>query len=332
MVSQRTWRLTRRWVASACATGDRSRGVRQHLRRLRELLRRSRRDGRRGRNFDAFSPAALAASPPCYSENMEPALRRRSRRPRPNHSPQRRAVHGDRRDAADFVGNGWRCRPFWLPISLAPLVHGDDTWLAIGRHRAGDVRALGPGGTADQARAEATTIANRLRSLHIRDPSGHNRRPSSAGADRPSRSRWRSPCLTLTIVRSCGRNDGLTGRVPTSPACNWRRREPGRTSSNATGTGGKSRRVVRQLLTEARSLACSRRSRPDRHVGPAQWTARQSGRLAHRIRHARLRRDSGPRGLRVRGRSLGAPACVWPPAGHRRSRATLHASARSSTA
>jgi len=79
----------------------------------------------------------------------------------------------------NFMGTGVAVPDFWLPISLAPLVHGDPNWL---RNRENlTLRLFGrlaPDVTAARAQAEMTVLADRVRALH--DPESESARPATA--------------------------------------------------------------------------------------------------------------------------------------------------------
>jgi predicted permease len=64
----------------------------------------------------------------------------------------------------DFSGTAISVPNFWVPISATPIVHGDDEWLRD--HDAARYRLFGrlaPSADRDQAQAELTVLANRLR-------------------------------------------------------------------------------------------------------------------------------------------------------------------------
>jgi putative ABC transport system permease protein len=79
----------------------------------------------------------------------------------------------------NFMGTGAAVPDFWLPMPLAPLVHGDPNWL---RNRENlKLRLFGrlaPGVAARRAQAEMTILAERMRALH--DPRSESARPATA--------------------------------------------------------------------------------------------------------------------------------------------------------
>jgi predicted permease len=77
----------------------------------------------------------------------------------------------------NFVGTGMSAPDIWLPLSLAPLVHANDSWLRDrDNQRIRIFGRLAPGVSAEQAQAEMTLLTDRLRPLH--DPRG----PSATSA------------------------------------------------------------------------------------------------------------------------------------------------------
>jgi predicted permease len=126
----------------------------------------------RGRTFDLIDPADLIASPSVLiSENYWE--RRFTRDP----DVLGRVVHLNGAAVTivgmtprDFVGTGIAVPDFWVPIHLAPLVHGDDNWLRDRENERYRLFArLGPGASLRQAQAEVNGLADRLRTLHAPD-------------------------------------------------------------------------------------------------------------------------------------------------------------------
>jgi predicted permease len=79
----------------------------------------------------------------------------------------------------DFAGTFISVPDFWLPITLEPLVHADPTWLRNREHTSYRMFArLSAGVSTDQAQAEMTLVANRLRTLH--DPKSEWAKPAAA--------------------------------------------------------------------------------------------------------------------------------------------------------
>jgi len=79
----------------------------------------------------------------------------------------------------DFTGTALAAPAFWFPLSLEPLVHPGDNWL---RDREEEccrmIARLAPGVTMEQAQAEMSTLAERLRGLH--DPHSQLSKPVTA--------------------------------------------------------------------------------------------------------------------------------------------------------
>jgi len=135
----------------------------------------------RGRTFDAIAPADLAASPSVLiSENY-----------------WQKRFAGDPRVLGkiislngiaftivgitphNFVGTTVEAPDFWLPLSLEPLVHPEDSWL---RNRENLCCRLYSRLTSDtsmgRAQAEMTVVAGHLRTLH--DPHSDLGKPAKA--------------------------------------------------------------------------------------------------------------------------------------------------------
>lgn len=78
----------------------------------------------------------------------------------------------------DFVGTGVGAPDFWLPLCLDPLMHGDDKWLRDRENQRYRLFArLAPGVTISRARAEMTTLADHVRTLH--DPRSDSAKPAT---------------------------------------------------------------------------------------------------------------------------------------------------------
>jgi predicted permease len=79
----------------------------------------------------------------------------------------------------DFVGTSVGAPAFWLPLSIEPLIHGDDHWLRDRENQRYRLFGrLAPGVGMGQAQAEMTAIANHLRTLH--DPHSESAKPVTA--------------------------------------------------------------------------------------------------------------------------------------------------------
>jgi predicted permease len=78
----------------------------------------------------------------------------------------------------DFIGTGVTTPAFWAPITIEPLIQGDDDWLRRRedqRYRL--VGRLAPGTGLSQAQAEMNALANRIRTLH--DPHSDSAKPAT---------------------------------------------------------------------------------------------------------------------------------------------------------
>jgi predicted permease len=135
----------------------------------------------RGRTFDAVRTAELVASPSVLiSENYwqkrfagDPSVLGRTIRL----NGAQVAVMGV--TPLDFVGTGMSAPDIWLPLSLAPFVHANDSWLRDrDTQRIRMFGRLAPGVSAAQAQAEMTLLTDRLRPLH--DPRGPSASPATA--------------------------------------------------------------------------------------------------------------------------------------------------------
>lgn len=78
----------------------------------------------------------------------------------------------------DFVGTGATVPDFWLPASLAPLIHSSGAWITDRENLKFRLFArLAPGSTLAQAQKELTMIFEHLRVLH--DPKSVSANPST---------------------------------------------------------------------------------------------------------------------------------------------------------
>lgn len=156
----------------------------------------------RGRTFESIGARELAASPAVLiSENYwqrrfasDPAALGKTIRL--NGAPF--TVIGV--TPHDFVGTIMDAPDFWLPLSLEPLVHPDANPL----HDREDLHLrlfgrLAPGVSMEQAQAETTVVASRLRPLH--NPNSEWSRPATAlitpGSPLPGKM---APALKFTIL------------------------------------------------------------------------------------------------------------------------------------
>jgi predicted permease len=135
----------------------------------------------RGRTFEFIDPADLVASPSVLiSENYW------ERRFGSDPDVLGRVVHLNGAAVTiagmtprDFVGTGVAVPDFWLPIHLAPLVHGDENWLRDRENERYRLFArLAPGGNLGQAQAEVNGLADRLRTQHA--PGSDSAQPATA--------------------------------------------------------------------------------------------------------------------------------------------------------
>ncbi len=79
----------------------------------------------------------------------------------------------------DFVGTNIGVPDFWLPLSVAPLVHADDNWLRDRENQCCRVFGrLASRVSINQAQAEVNVIASHLRTLH--DPHSDAAKPATA--------------------------------------------------------------------------------------------------------------------------------------------------------
>src|SRR6185369_8271280 len=79
----------------------------------------------------------------------------------------------------DFIGTGISTPAFWIPISLEPLIQGDDQWLIQPENQRYRLFGrLASGASIAQAQQEMTATAEHLRHLH--DPNSESARPAKA--------------------------------------------------------------------------------------------------------------------------------------------------------
>lgn len=135
----------------------------------------------RGRTFDAIPSSELALSPSVLiSDNYwqtrfarDPAILGKTIR------LNGIAVSIIGITPRNFVGTSIGVPDFWLPLSLAPLVHADDHWLSDREHQCCRIFArLAPGVSLAQAQTEMNLLAAQVRRLH--DPKSELARLATA--------------------------------------------------------------------------------------------------------------------------------------------------------
>jgi predicted permease len=155
----------------------------------------------------------------------------------------------------DFTGTGIAVPAFWLPATLAPLVHGEDNRLHNRETQWCRLFArLAAGSTIPQAQAEMTLVADRLRALH--DPHSALSQPNSPlvwpGSPFPLPLKL-YPGLIFTIVLIMAAAAMLLAVACANVGSLQLARAQSRQSDLHTrlSLGASRQRIVRQLLTES---------------------------------------------------------------------------------
>ncbi|HEY1307645.1 MAG TPA: ADOP family duplicated permease [Vicinamibacterales bacterium] len=214
----------------------------------------------RGRTFDAVPPTELQ-DPPAVLISENYWQKRFGGDPSILGSPIRlngTAVTIIGITPHNFIGTGPAVPDVWLPLTLAPLVRDDETWL---RNRENErVRMFGrlaPGVRREQAQAEMTVLTDRIRPLH--DPMTLSATPATAmvwpGSPSPLPLTSYPPIVlavvfvmsaaALVLVVACANVGSLQLARATARVNELRTR---------ASLGATRARVIRQLLTESSLL------------------------------------------------------------------------------
>jgi len=158
----------------------------------------------------------------------------------------------------NFVGTAMGAPDFWLPVSLAPLVHADDTWLRDRENQ--HVRLFGrlaPGVGAEQAQSEMTILADRFRTLH--DPRSQSATPATAMVWRGSPTplpltSYRGIIPVIVFVLSSAAMVLIVACANVASLQLARARSRLNELQTRVSLGASRLRVIRQLLTESALL------------------------------------------------------------------------------
>jgi predicted permease len=211
----------------------------------------------RGRGFESFAASERAASPPVLiSENYW------QKRFGGDESILGRTIHLNGIAVTivgitphDFIGTGVSVPDFWMPLSLEPLVHGNDRWLTDRENEKCRLFArLTPGTGVGQAQTQVAAIADRLRALH--DPRVEAARPASAlvwpGSPFPLPLKMYAgltPTILLIMAAAAMVLVVACANVGSLQLARARSRQPELLTRRALGAGRG--RLIRQLLTES---------------------------------------------------------------------------------